>query len=154
MFHTEFARMGPEPDPFQNDPFFANHRRMADMGFGGYAPAPFAGMTDPWGPRMSQGSQRTADPFGFGPGGLVGGFGAPNIGHDVAGSRRTGAFGGTSESTSTRIVNGRKETTYRKVDQDVSISGTARVSNSLLVSPRLQHLGVGGGGGGCSTSPK
>lgn len=92
-----------------NDPFFQNHRRMADTGGFGFG-MPFAGSGGPPGPPM--GMQTGGDPFGTG-------FGHRSSTSSSSMSSTTyGGFSGTSESTTTRIVNGRKETVTRKVDQN------------------------------------
>lgn len=123
MFSREFSSMNGggarSNDPFasmgggqgmggslfgDNDPFFQNHRKMADtMGFG--FGAPFAQSRGPPPPPMGM---HSAGPFGMG-------FG----GHSSSSSTTTtyGGFSGTSESTTTRIINGRTETVTRKVDQ-------------------------------------
>ncbi|KAJ1017789.1 hypothetical protein NDA16_005106 [Ustilago loliicola] len=123
MFSKEFGSMGGNvggrgggSDPFgmmnsghpmggslfgDNDPFFQNHRRMADtMGFG--FGAPFASSRGPTGPNMGK---QSAGPFGNG-------FNMSSS----SSSTTYGGFSGTSQSTTTRIVNGRKETVTRNVD--------------------------------------
>lgn len=126
MFSKEFGSMGGNvggreggSDPFgmmnsghpmggslfgDNDPFFQNHRRMADtMGFG--FGTPFSSSREPFGP--STGMQ-PAGRFGTG-------F---NTSSSSTSSTTYGGFSGTSQSTTTRIVNGRKETVTRNVDQN------------------------------------
>lgn len=87
-----------------DDPFWQNHRRMADtMGFG-FGASPFAAA-----PRPPMGMQtQSSGPFSAG-------F---NTSTSTSSSTSTtfGGFSGASESTTTRIVNGRKETVTRKVD--------------------------------------
>lgn len=137
MFSKEFGSMGGGGnvggngnDPFgkmngghpmggslfgDDDPFFQNHRRMADtMGFG--FGTPFASTArGPAGPPVGSGmgtgmgmgmQMQSNSPFATG-------FSSSS---STSSSTTYGGFSGTSESTTTRIVNGRKETVTRKVD--------------------------------------
>lgn len=108
-----------------NDPFFQNHRRMADTAGFGFG-APFASSRWPPGPPASMGMQ-SAGPFG-----------TRSSSSSSMSSTTYGGFSGTSESTTTRIINGRKETVTRKVDE----SGNVTVHTSTPEGSTVHVNGV------------
>lgn len=104
-----------------NDPFFQNHRRMADsvgFGFG----TPFAATRGPFGPAMGT---QFGDPYGSG-GPFGAGFASSSSSSSSGSTRMSsttyGGFSGTSESTTTRIINGHKQTVTRKVDENGNVT--------------------------------
>jgi DnaJ family protein B protein 6 len=103
------------------DPFFQNHRSMANsIGFGFGAP---------------HRGHVTNDPFSGMMASAMGGFSRSFSSSST--SSTFGGFGGASHSTSTRIVNGRKETVTRTVDHQ----GTETVHT---VTPEGETVHVNG----------
>ncbi|SNX87062.1 uncharacterized protein MEPE_05772 [Melanopsichium pennsylvanicum] len=91
-----------------NDPFLQNHRRMADsMGFAFGAPPQPMRSGPPMGMASMQSQMFSGAPF------ATSGFSSSSN----SSSTTYGGFGGISESTTTRIVNGRKETVTRRMDE-------------------------------------
>ncbi|CBQ68998.1 conserved hypothetical protein [Sporisorium reilianum SRZ2] len=104
-----------------NDPFFQNHRRMADTAGFGFG-APFGSSRGP--PAMGM---QSSGPFGM-----------SSSSSSTSTSTTYGGFAGTSESTTTRIINGRKETVTRKVDE----SGNVTVHTSTPEGSTVHVNGV------------
>lgn len=108
-----------------DDPFFQNHRRMADtMGFG--FGAPFASSRGhPGHSSMGMGMQSSSS--------LGTGFSNSS---SSSSSTTYGGFSGASESTTTRIINGRKETVTRKVDENgnVTVHSSTPEGNTVHVN--------------------
>lgn len=135
MFQADFAS-GSLGHSMADDPFFANHRRMADTnGFGfGMAPSrretadPMMSMTNPF-------FDGAEDPFtsAFGPPMMSnsssafsnrGGSSSSTMQSFSSSSSSSGVRGGmmaASESRSTRTINGKTESHYRRVNPDVSL---------------------------------
>lgn len=126
-----------------NDPFLQNHRSMANtMGFG-FGTAPNGTTQSPFGGMFTSSSSSSS----------------MNV-------------NGVSESTSTRLVNGRKETITRKVDaqgnetihtvtpegQTVSVNGVQQATHPLLTGTTSQTRGArpavtGSNGAGTAENP-
>lgn len=101
-----------------SDPFSQNHRMMADsMGFGfGAPPAPSRA---PPGPSMGM---HSAGPFSSNFASTAGNYNHHSTSTSTSTSTTYGGFGGTSQSTTTRTVNGRTETITRNVDASGNVT--------------------------------
>ncbi|GAK66505.1 DnaJ-domain-containing protein [Moesziomyces antarcticus] len=153
MFGKEFgsaggANMGgmpgPSRDPFatmnqghgmggsifgEDDPFMQNHRRMADtMGFG---------FGSPFGPPRGHPGAHPGQPARMQ---ATGPF-AHGYTTSTSTSTTYGGFSGTSQSTTTRTVNGRTETVTRTVDGNgnVTVHTSAPEGSSVHINGVLQQ---------------